>query len=131
MLGSAQPELLYPTTQRTKSTAAFIDDLFCYPYTGTKNESFLWLAALKQKSLFLADASPLQARGTYYLCVHSFNECLLSTSTVLSANFYQKTPYLVPQGHIKQPLPWKCPRKPQCPKAHRPEGYCLALVVWL
>ena len=71
-----------------------------YPYIGTKNESFLWLTALKQKSLLLADASPLQARGSYYLYVHSFNEYLLSTSTVSSAAFYQKTPFLVPQGHI-------------------------------
>lgn len=73
---------------RTAPPVAFTSDLFCFPYIGAKNESFLWLTALKQKSLLLADASPLQARGTHYLCVHSFNEYLLSTSTVLSANFF-------------------------------------------
>ena len=88
------------TALSTKSPVAFIGDLFFYPYIGTKNESFLWLTALKQKSLLLADASPLQARGSYYLYVHSFNEYLLSTSTVSSAAFYQKTPFLEPQGHI-------------------------------
>lgn len=88
MLGSGQPELLCVAALRTAPPVAFTSDLFCYPYIGAKNESFLWLAALKQKSLLLADASPLQARGTHYLCVHSFNEYLLSTSTVLSANFF-------------------------------------------
>ena len=83
MLGSGQPELLCVAALRTAPPVAFTSDLFCFPYIGAKNESFLWLTALKQKSLLLADASPLQARGTHYLCVHS-----LSTSTVLSANFF-------------------------------------------
>lgn len=70
------------------------------PTYSRKNESFLWLAALKQKSLLLADASPCKPEESIYLHVQSFNGYLLSTSTVLSADFYQKTPYLVTQRNI-------------------------------
>lgn len=69
---------------------AFTDDLFCSPCINRKNGLFLWLA-LKQKSL--------QTVGIHsFVC--SSNEHLLSTFTVLSADFYQKTPYLVTQRDI-------------------------------
>lgn len=78
---------------------AIIDDLFCYPYINRKNELLLWLAALKQKSFILVDVSPMQSAGTHSF-IRSFNEYLLSTFTVLNADFYQKTPYLVSQENI-------------------------------
>lgn len=54
----------------------------------------------KTEIITLADASPCKPEESIDLCVLSFNEYLLSTSTVLSADFYQKTPYLVTQGNI-------------------------------
>lgn len=63
----------------------------------------------KTKSLLLADASPLQARGTYYLCVHSFNEYLLSTSTVSSAAFHQKTRFGTSGTHLATTSPGNVP----------------------
>lgn len=57
-----------------KSTVAFIDDLFCYPYTSRKNESFLWLAALKQKSLLWQMLHPANQRNPLiYVFCHLMN----------------------------------------------------------